>query len=288
MSSVRALAQLGVETRDPAAWRKFGTTVLGMQETPAPPGELRLRMDRMTYRLAVAAGDQDRLGYLAWEVDEESELAEIVARLEKAGYAVQEASREEAERRDVQQLLHTVDPGGYQVHLIRGALATTEPFASPTGSTFLADGLGVGHAVLAVRDYEAALHFYRDLLGMRLTDQLDLHGTSVTFLHCNPRHHSLALVDAGADEGMHHFMVELGTLDDVGHSYDRCLAGAAPVAASLGRHSNDGVVSFYAATPSGFTVEIGWGGLLVDDQSWRPARLTGPSAWGHHAVGATQ
>ena len=54
-----------------------------------------------------------------------------------------------------------------------------------------------------------------------------------------------------------------------------------PVARTLGRHTNDRMISFYARTPSGFEVEYGWGGHLVDDASWEPAELTAVSSWGH-------
>ena len=37
----------------------------------------------------------------------------------------------------------------------------------------------------------------------------------------------------------------------------------------------------YARTPSGFEVEYGWGGCLVDDASWEPCELSAVSSWGH-------
>ena len=39
------------------------------------------------------------------------------------------------------------------------------------------------------------------------------------FFHVNARHHSLALIETGRN-GMHHLMVELFSLDDVGQSYE--------------------------------------------------------------------
>ena len=50
----------------------------------------------------------------------------------------------------------------------------------------------------------------------------------------------------------------------------------------LGRHSGDGVTSFYTHNPSGFLVEYGWGGQVIDDETWQPfERKFGPSFWGH-------
>ncbi|MFD0567797.1 hypothetical protein ACFQ2M_41870 [Kitasatospora saccharophila] len=38
-------------------------------------------------------------------------------------------------------------------------------------------------------------------------------------------------------------------------------------------HPNDHMFSFYVRTPSGFSVEYGWGGLLIDDATWYHDRL---------------
>jgi hypothetical protein len=84
---------------------------------------------------------------------------------------------------------------------------------------------------------------------------------------------------------MHHLMVELFSLDDVGQSYDVALSEAERVSVTLGRHTNDLMTSFYARTPSSFMVECGWGGREIDPSTWRPFELMdGPSLWGHERV----
>jgi hypothetical protein len=104
------------------------------------------------------------------------------------------------------------------------------------------------------------------------------------FFHINARHHSLALIETGRD-GMHHLMVELFSLDDVGQSYDVALSEPERVSVTLGRHTNDLMTSFYAKTPSSFMVECGWGGREIDASTWQPFELRdGPSLWGHERV----
>jgi hypothetical protein len=84
---------------------------------------------------------------------------------------------------------------------------------------------------------------------------------------------------------MHHMMVELFSLDDVGQGYDIALGEEGRVQTTLGRHPNDLVTSFYAKSPSGFMVEYGWGGREVDDTTWQVHEVTvGPSLWGHDRV----
>jgi len=42
------------------------------------------------------------------------------------------------------------------------------------------------------------------------------------------------------------------------------------------------MTSYYANTPSGFFVESGWGGRLINPDTWEPHETTdGPSFWGH-------
>jgi 3,4-dihydroxy-9,10-secoandrosta-1,3,5(10)-triene-9,17-dione 4,5-dioxygenase len=101
------------------------------------------------------------------------------------------------------------------------------------------------------------------------------------FLGANARHHSLALAPFPADPGIVHLMMETGSIDDVGRALDRANRRHAPVSASLGRHANDHMVSFYVKTPSGFDIEYGTGGRLVDDATWIARETTAISLWGH-------
>jgi 3,4-dihydroxy-9,10-secoandrosta-1,3,5(10)-triene-9,17-dione 4,5-dioxygenase len=145
--------------------------------------------------------------------------------------------------------------------------------------------------VLPVPDDEAALRFYTEVLGFRLRDSMrmapELFGRPagaplwMRFLGCNPRHHSLALAPFPAPTGIVHLMIEVASLDDVGRAMDRCARRGAPIAATLGRHANDEMVSFYVRTPGGFDIEYGTGGRLVDDATWVCRETTAVSLWGH-------
>lgn len=80
-------------------------------------------------------------------------------------------------------------------------------------------------------------------------------------------------------------MVELRSLDDVGQGYDLAQLDEGRLAYTLGRHTNDHMTSFYAHTPSGFFVEYGWGGRVIDPATWIPHEtFDGPSLWGHERL----
>jgi hypothetical protein len=49
----------------------------------------------------------------------------------------------------------------------------------------------------------------------------------------------------------------------------------------VGQHSNNRMTSFYMKTPSGFALEYGWGGVLVDDAVWRVTHHSTTKLWGH-------
>ncbi len=76
-------------------------------------------------------------------------------------------------------------------------------------------------------------------------------------------------------------MIEVASLDDVGRAMDRCARRGAPASATLGRHANDLMVSFYVRTPGGFDIEYGTDGRLVNDATWVSQETTAISLWGH-------
>jgi catechol 2,3-dioxygenase-like lactoylglutathione lyase family enzyme len=141
----------------------------------------------------------------------------------------------------------------------------------------------MGHVVLNVEDTAPLVPFYRDLLGFRVSDY-GLTPYPLWFFHVNGRHHSFAMVGSGR-RGLHHFMLELGCLDDVGQGYDLAQLDDGRIAYTLGRHTNDHMTSFYTHTPSGFFVEYGWGGRIIDPPTWQPHEtFDGPSLWGHERL----
>jgi hypothetical protein len=76
-------------------------------------------------------------------------------------------------------------------------------------------------------------------------------------------------------------MIEANDLDDVGASYERALAAGAPIANHLGRHLNDRMFSYYVVSPLGFFIEVGQGGLEVDEATWRVEHVDRFHSWGH-------
>ncbi|ALS65175.1 MULTISPECIES: VOC family protein [Pandoraea] len=278
---LKALGYLGLRTSKLAEWRDFSTRLLGMQQVDGSAGTRLFRMDERAQRLVVSEGAHDALDFMGWEVDSATDLSALASRLENAGVRVEVGTRALCEQRQVSELIAFCDPVGNRLEAFCSAALATAPFAPGRPlSGFRTGALGMGHVVLHVEDVDALLPFYRDLLGFRTTDY-GLTPYKLYFFHLNHRHHSFAMVGSGR-RAFHHFMVELCSLDDVGQAYDLAQQEPGRVAYTLGRHLNDQVTSFYVHTPSGFFVEYGWGGLIIDPESWSPHEtFGGPSLWGH-------
>lgn len=282
--SVTALAYIGIRSDRLADWSDFAGKLLGMQLLEPSNHALAFRMDERRQRLIVEKDSRDGLAFMGWEVALKDDLDDYAARLEDAGTAVRWGSREEADRRFVEALIAFDDPDGNRLELVWKPAADSSPFAPGRPiSGFMTGALGMGHAVLHVRDASALLPFYRDLLDFKVSDY-GLTPYPLYFFHVNGRHHSFALIGSG-QTGFHHFMVEYGNLDDVGQGYDLAQLEEDRIAYTLGRHTNDYMTSFYAKSPSGFLVENGWGGRIIDPETWQPHETRdGPSFWGHERL----
>src|SRR5215475_1344536 len=281
---IRTLGYLGVGTAKLDEWTSLATHGLGMEAVDRGGGTRAFRMDDRKQRLVLDSAIANGTQYFGWEVSDADALDALAGRLEEAGIAVQHEPAALADQRFVSGLISFRDPAGNRLEAFYGAAVADTPFRpGRLISGFRAGPLGMGHVLVMVKDMTAALAFYCDLLGFRISDYA-LAPVKAYFLHVNPRHHSIALVEAPLNM-LNHLMVELYSLDDVGQGYDLALMDREKLVATLGRHSNDLMTSFYLRTPSGFNVEYGWGGRDVDDATWQPHEVPSlASFWGHDGL----
>jgi len=280
MSELAALAYLGIEVADLDGWRSFCTGILGLQLADTTGRTADFRMDERVQRLQLQSGDADGRLTMGWEVADAAALNAFANRLDRSGIAWQPGGQALAERRGVRDLICLRDPAGHAVEVCHGVANASAPFKpGRTLSGFRTGALGLGHVVLTVADFPTMRAFYEGL-GFRCTDYLTK-PFSAYFFHLNGRHHSLALIGTGRD-GVHHMMMELLSLDDVGQGYDLAAQQKDGVSVTLGRHANDLMTSFYAKTPSPMMVEYGWGGMVIDPVTWKTEEcMLGPDLWGH-------
>jgi 2,3-dihydroxybiphenyl 1,2-dioxygenase len=282
--AVQALGYAGFGSAALDDWRQFGTGLVGLQAVERSPSLLAFRMDDRKQRIVIDRSMPEGARFFGWEVADAAALEALAAQLERAEVEVTAEPQTSADTRRVRALISFHDPAGNRLEAFYGAEIDATPFRPGRSiSGFRTGPLGLGHAVLTVENIDAVMPFYVDLLGFGLSDYMQKPFRAF-FFHVNARHHSLALIETGKN-GMHHLMVEMFSLDDVGQSYDVALSEPDRVNVTLGRHTNDLMTSFYARTPSSFMVECGWGGREIDPSTWRPVEMQdGPSLWGHERV----
>jgi extradiol dioxygenase len=294
MAAVRQLGYVVLEVSDPDSWHNFASEILGLTLAGRDSrGSFCLKMDDHHQRLIVSKGGANDLSVLGWEVASEGELHELAEQLAAAGTRVVRGSEAEAEDRRVLELIKFNDPNGIASEAHYGPLVDVDqPFRSQRMiSGFVTGDMGLGHVTMTVKDLETSVRFYRDTLGMKISDWIQPQPEravesrmNLAFLHCNPRHHSLAFWQSDRPKRLHHVMLELKSVDDVGSTYELCQQKGVPLEMTLGRHTNDQMFSFYVRSPAGFSVEYGWGARVIDDTNWEVQLHRTGSVWGHRLV----
>jgi 3,4-dihydroxy-9,10-secoandrosta-1,3,5(10)-triene-9,17-dione 4,5-dioxygenase len=294
VSELKSLGYITISTNDIDRWRQFAFDVLGFAEGKGPdPSTLYLRMDERAARIIVVPGETDRVVTIGWEVRDHAALQRVEAALDRAGVAFKQLSVDEAEARRVEEVIAFDDPAGTTLEVFHGAVLDHSPVITAFGAKFVTGDQGLGHIVVPATDPNGLVDFYIDVLGFRSRGAFrvplprEFGPVRVRFLGINERHHSLAIVPAAhqRDPRLVHIMVEVDTLDAVGQALDRVNAEGFQLSSTLGRHTNDKMVSFYVRAPGDWDIEFGTAGMRVDETYYTAEEITADSYWGHQWVG---
>lgn len=297
MSEIKALGYVRVDATDIDRWRELAFDVLGFAEGSGPEdGALHLRMDERGARLVIAPAATDRVTAVGWEVRDQSALARLRERLEGLGHVVKPMSLEEADARGVEEAFSMDDPGGTPLEFFHGPVLDHSPVLTGYGQKFVTGDQGLGHVVVPSPNFDETYRFYTETLeflprgAFRMPAPPEYGPMRIRFLGVNQRHHSLALmpVPEGKDPGLVHVMVEVEDLDTVGRALDQVMKRDFPVSSTLGRHTNDKMISFYVRVPGGWDIEFGTEGALVDESYYTSEEITADSYWGHEWLWAKE
>jgi 3,4-dihydroxy-9,10-secoandrosta-1,3,5(10)-triene-9,17-dione 4,5-dioxygenase len=294
--NVRSMGYARIESTDPQKWLEYGTQVLGLMVAPGMPddGNIYLKMDERPFRFAIVAGETDRLAACGLELHDQADFQLAQQQLASAGIEFVIGSDEECAAVRVREMLRFNDPAGNTLELYHGADLDYLKFVSPVGIAEFETGfngdMGFGHAVLPAPNRIETHEFYTQVLGFGDADYMHFKfsedpndpGLGLNFMHVNnPRHHSVALYGGESPVGCIHLMIEVTSVDEVGYCLDRVLQREIPVTSTLGRHTNDRMLSFYMMTPGGFPMEFGCEGLQMNWEDYTPTKSALPSIWGH-------
>ena len=293
MGLIKSLGYVTVAASDIERWRHFAFEVLGFAKGAGPDeSALYLRMDERAARIIVVPGDVDKVVTIGWEVRDHADLEQVTAALDAAGVPFKQLAQDEADARRVEEVIAFEDPAGTSLEVFHGAVLDHSPVVTPFGARFVTGAQGLGHVVLPALDVNGLFDFYTDVLGFvsrgafRVPVPPEFGPIRVRVLGINQRHHSLALAPAMTlrDPGLIHLMVEVDSLDAVGQALDRVNNAGFQLSSTLGRHTNDKMVSFYVRAPGDWDIEFGTAGMLVDETYYTAEEITADSYWGHQWV----
>jgi 2,3-dihydroxybiphenyl 1,2-dioxygenase len=293
VTDLKSLGYITISTNDIERWRHFAFGVLGFAQGKGPdPSALYLRMDERAARMILVPGDTERVINVGWEVRDRAALQRVKATLDGAGVPFKQLSQEEADARRVEEAITFEDPAGITLEVFHGAVLDHSAVITPFGAKFITGDQGMGHIVVPASDPNGLFDFYIEVLGFRsrgafrIPTPPEFGPIRVRFLGINERHHSLAICPAmhQRDPGVVHIMVEVNTLDAVGQALDRINAEGIQLSSTLGRHTNDKMVSFYVRTPGDWDIEFGTEGMRVDETYYTAEEITADSYWGHQWV----
>jgi 3,4-dihydroxy-9,10-secoandrosta-1,3,5(10)-triene-9,17-dione 4,5-dioxygenase len=293
MGDILSLGYVKVQATDLVRWRQFAFGVLGFAQGSGPENDaLYLRMDERAARIIVVPGDVDRIVTTGWEVRDHQSLDAVKRALHAVGTPFKELALAEADARRVEEAIAFEDPAGNSLEVFHGAVLDHSPVVTPHGARFVTGAQGLGHVVIPALDVNGLFEFYTEVLGFksrgafRVPTPPEFGPVRVRFLGVNQRHHSLAICPAAnlRDPKLIHLMVEVDTLDAVGQALERVHKDGFQLSSTLGRHTNDKMVSFYVRAPGDWDIEFGTEGMLVDETYYTAEEITADSYWGHEWV----
>lgn len=139
----------------------------------------------------------------------------------------------------------------------------------------------LGHAVLGTTDFAATTGFFRDGLGLKVSD---LMGDFGAFLRCSTDHHNVLVLSAPV-AFLHHTSWQVDDVDDVGRGAMAMLEDHPERHVwGLGRHHAGSNFFWYLKDPAGnFSEYYSDMDCVVDDQLWKPEVFDGAKGlfnWG--------
>lgn len=278
-------ARFGVS--DLEAWRVFAEEFIGLEVHPESEGDrLYLRLDDWHHRIILDKDPADDLIGIGLRVAGKQEFRDLKQTLKEHDVSFEEGSAELARDRAVLELITLKDPAGNPLEIFHGPRIDTHlpfyPGRRMFGRFLTAEG-GLGHMIVKHDNLDQTWEFY-SLLGMRggieyLTPLPGGEALEAMFMDCGERDHALAF-GLPAHGRINHIMFEVDNFDDVMFTYAK-VKDKYPITITPGKHANDQMFSFYCKSPSGFDVEIGYGGEGAKYQSQYHVSDT----YGHEFVG---
>ncbi|WP_132030423.1 VOC family protein [Aquabacter spiritensis] len=244
MIEIQRLAYAAFDTPDPDQLAAYYVQVVGLFEVARSAGTIHLASPAGETCVVLATGSQTACRALGFQIAAGEGLAGVAHRLEGHGIAAQI-------RRDPQpgipEALTFLDCNGTRLELFAAAPSRAGVAPSPAIAP-----LKLGHIAFFVADIQAAVAFYRDILGFRVADWME---DFFVFLRCGPDHHTCNFI-ASPRRGMHHLAFELRDWAHVQSACDWLSRSGYKLTWGPGRHGIGHNIFTYHRNPQGQIIEL--------------------------------
>ncbi|MDV6275111.1 VOC family protein [Rhodococcus erythropolis] len=209
------------------------------------------------HAVQLTAADRNGLGRITFAVGTPREVDEAARRLEARGIAIV-GGPGPVDAVGGGYGLQFVDLEGRIIELLADTLAVAKIETGDAVPT------GVTHVVLNTVDIDAAVEFYSDVLGMRVSDWSE---HQMAFMRCNSDHHSIAFNQAQWT-AVNHVAYEMSTVDNFMRGIGRLRHHGVLPLWGPGKHGPGDNTFSYFGDPAGLVCEYTSGIAQVDEDRW--------------------
>jgi len=258
IARLRALRSVELRTTACTDSTDFYTEVWGLRVVEQGPDAAWLRgTGEQHHALQLTAAERNGLGRITFALATPAEIDIAAHRLELRSIPIV-AGPGPSDAVGGGYGVQFVDPEGRVIELLADTLAVP-----PLGRDD-AVPVGVTHVVLNTVDIDAAVEFYRDVLGLRVSDWSE---HQMAFMRCNTDHHSIAFNQAGW-ASVNHVAYEMPTVDHFMRGIGRLRHHGMLPLWGPGRHGPGNNTFSYFADPAGLVCEYTSGIAQVDEDRW--------------------
>ena len=236
---------------------RFATEILGLELVRKDARRAYLRAgDGADHHVVYVKGGLENEA-LAFEVAKDTGMDAAVTQLSRAGFALREGTRAEADERHLKNLFVFSDPTGNKIELVEGlASGSVVKYARDAGIT------SFSHVGLRTTDAPRDERFWTQRLGARVSDWIG----DAALLRIDEVHHKIALFPSGRP-GVQHVNFQTKEHDDLMKSFYFLKDRGVRIVFGPGRHPTSGAKFLYFQGPDGIVYEYSTGVRLIEDES---------------------
>jgi catechol 2,3-dioxygenase len=281
---VLKLGYLEVRVKAIPAAVQYYTQVLGLKETDRVDGKVYLKAwDELEHHsLVLVEGTTPGLNRIAFRLEDPEDLERFEDKLERHEHRVQRVSA--GEEHALGEAIRCTAPSEhcielyYEQPLVGNGLPDTNPDPYPDGLVGIHPPR-MDHCLITAPEGPASLHFWRDVLGFRVTEQVVTPDGAPLACWLERTHspHDIAFIP-GNPGGLHHFAYWLDSWDELGRAADVIVRGGSHIDAGPTRHGITRGHTVYFFDPFGNRNEVFTGGYWADPRM-KPITWTADQLW---------